>query len=60
MAFAIRRIQRVSIHLHNEGWVPERWELARLSGIGRLLSDVAIQQILDVAIDELKQSLMLR
>lgn len=60
VAFAIRRIQWASTCFYTQGRVPKAWELARLSGVGRLLSDVVIQQILDEVIDELKQSLMLR
>ena len=57
IAFAIRRIQWASAHFHNQGRVPEHWELVRLSGVGRVLSDGAIQKTLDLIIDELKQTL---
>ncbi len=60
IAFAIRRIRWASAHFNNQDRVPARWELVRMSGTERLLSDVAIQKTLDVAINELKQSFELR
>ena len=56
-AYAKRRIQWASTHFYNQDRVPQRWELVRLSGVGRLLTDVTTQQALDVAIDYLKSRL---
>jgi len=59
IAFAIRRIQWASIHFYNQGRVPERWELVRLSGVGQLLSNAVVKDALDAAIGKLQQLLML-
>jgi hypothetical protein len=56
-AFAIRRIQWASLLWQNQDRIPERWELTRLSGVGRLLASADIQKALDLALDELKQAL---
>jgi hypothetical protein len=47
-AFAIRRIEWAATHFHSRNRVPMRWELVRLSGVERLLSDVDIQKALDL------------
>jgi hypothetical protein len=57
IAFAIRRIQWVSQLWQNQDRVPKRWELIRLSGVGRLLSNADIQKALDLVIYDLKQAL---
>ena len=60
IAFAIRRIQWASAQLQGRDRVSRRWELARLSGVERLLSEVAVQKALDVAINKLRQSIELQ
>ncbi len=60
IAFATRRIQWASTHFFNQGRVPDRWELVRLSGVQRLLSDMAIQKTLDLTLNEIKQSFELQ
>ncbi len=60
IAFAIRRIQWASTHFYNQGRVPKRWELVRLSGVGLLLSNVVVKDALDAALGKLQQLLMLR
>ncbi len=58
-AFAIRRIQWAETHFYNQGRVPDRWQLVRLSGVGRLLSNAVITGALDVAMGKLQRLLML-
>lgn len=60
IAFANRRIQWASAQFHKQDLVPKRWELVRLAGVERLLSDIIVQNTLDVAINGLKQSLELQ
>jgi hypothetical protein len=54
IAFAIRRIRWSSQILLNHDRVVKRWELIRLSGVERLLSNTNIQNALDFAINEPK------
>jgi hypothetical protein len=55
IAFAIRRIQWVEAHWQDQERIPKLWELARLSGVGRLLSEAIVQDTLNLAIDRMKQ-----
>ncbi len=50
--FAIRRIQWVSAHLYRQGRLPKRWELIRLCGVERLLSEEIVQKSLEEAINK--------
>jgi hypothetical protein len=46
IAFAVRRIQWALACYYSQGKVPKGWEIVRLSGVERLLSDVVIQKAL--------------